>query len=118
MYIGDRLKIARLTATGIPEGQAIVFIEMLQQIAKRQKTLKEAGAVLRAVGFTPAQADTLMEAFKAITEARGGKLAEHDFQTDRCLFTHAWSAPPVSPPLAARKKFSVVKPPENPSITE
>lgn len=118
MYIGDKLHVARLTATGIPEARSIVFIEMLHQLAKREKTLKEAAAVLREVGFTPAQADALMAAFKTITEDRGGKVAEHDFQTERCLFTHAWSAPPVSPPIAARKKFFVVKAPENPSITE
>jgi hypothetical protein len=109
MYIGDKLKVARLTATGIPEGRAIVFLEMLEQVKKLEKTLSEAAAVLREVGFTPAQADTIMAVFKAIIEENGHKVAEHDFQTKRNVFTHSWSAPAVPPPIGRRRGFVIVK---------
>jgi hypothetical protein len=109
LNIVHKMHVAKLTKTGIPEGRAIVFVEMMEQLNKLEKTLAEAAAVLREVGFTPAQADALVNVFKAISEAKGGKVAEHDFQTKRNIFTHGWSAPAVPPPIARRRGFFVVR---------
>ena len=101
MCADDKIGLDR--PSEIPEGRAIVFMEMVRQLDRGTKTFSQASVVLLDVGFTLAQVECLLAVYR---DARSISATDVNHRDERRGRRGTWEMPRVaSPPLISPQPF-------------